>query len=777
MSQKFNPIGIAWLLVVILVSGVAISSGGKFDSSLMTLLPKSEQQPIVQAATEQMADRFSKRLLLLVSAEDENKVRKAIPLLANQMGKLPEITEIDWQVSEDEIESIQNELYPYRFSVLDHNSRALLLDNDFQQIQNRALIRLYSPLSIGKTSLVDDPFSLFSELNQNRKNELKITVSNSLLKITSASKPTYLMMLTLSEQPFSPTLQRNILGAITAQEAVLKKSGVTIQMSGMLLHAELGARQANKEILTIGVGSMIGIIVLMLMVFRKFKPIGLMLISILVGCVMAASVTLFIFGKIHLITVAFGAGLVGVSIDYSLHFLCERQVSASKRVLQKILPGLLLGLFSSVAAYTAQALSPFPGLQQMAVFSVVGLSASWLTVVLWYPFFTRNNSIQPLSAAKKLNNFRNVFPRIGENKILLVFIFIMVAWSLNTIKNSESLDDIRLLQTSPVSLLAQEKEVQQLLGSSSSSQFLLLSGDTLEECLQKEEDITPLLDRLINNGLLKGYQSLTQHLPSIKRQDENITLVRQLYEQQLTPFYDKIHFANDKALKALTTLERNSHRLQPEVWLQQQNSEPWKDLRVVSDHLTATIIRFTGDINEDTKAALIALSDNSDGVEFIDQVQNISKLMTNFRSEITGLILGAYFLVFLVLLARYKAQVWRIILPPLLASIFTLALLVHFEQGLNLFHLMALILVLGIGLDMGIFLSESSDDSHTWLAVSLSSFTSLLAFGLLAFSDTPVLHHFGLTVLIGLTLVWLLAPIMRENIVEKDIDERGTTTI
>ena len=74
---------------------------------------------------------------------------------------------------------------------------------------------------------------------------------------------------------------------------------------------------------------------------------------------------------------------------------------------------------------------------------------------------------------------------------------------------------------------------------------------------------------------------------------------------------------------------------------------------------------------------------------------------------------------------------------------------------------MALILVLGIGLDMGIFLAETDGSSHTWLAVSLSCVTSLMAFGLLALSKTPVLHHFGITVLLGLLLVWLLVIIMR----------------
>jgi predicted exporter len=65
--------------------------------------------------------------------------------------------------------------------------------------------------------------------------------------------------------------------------------------------------------------------------------------------------------------------------------------------------------------------------------------------------------------------------------------------------------------------------------------------------------------------------------------------------------------------------------------------------------------------------------------------------------------------------------------------------------------------VLGIGLDMGIFLQESGNAPQTWQAVSLSCVTSLLAFGLLSLSQTPVLYHFGLIVLIGLSLTWILA--------------------
>jgi predicted exporter len=77
--------------------------------------------------------------------------------------------------------------------------------------------------------------------------------------------------------------------------------------------------------------------------------------------------------------------------------------------------------------------------------------------------------------------------------------------------------------------------------------------------------------------------------------------------------------------------------------------------------------------------------------------------------------------------------------------------------------MMALLLVLGVGMDMGIFLTETRQALQTWLAVSLSVLTSLMAFGLLALSQTPVLKHFGITVLLGLTFVWILSTVMRQQ--------------
>ena len=76
----------------------------------------------------------------------------------------------------------------------------------------------------------------------------------------------------------------------------------------------------------------------------------------------------------------------------------------------------------------------------------------------------------------------------------------------------------------------------------------------------------------------------------------------------------------------------------------------------------------------------------------------------------------------------------------------------------NLFTLLALWLVLGLGIDYGIFLRHGRDHRVTAiLSVTLSACTTLIAFGLLAFSATPFIRSIGLTLLFAITLSWLFA--------------------
>ena len=69
--------------------------------------------------------------------------------------------------------------------------------------------------------------------------------------------------------------------------------------------------------------------------------------------------------------------------------------------------------------------------------------------------------------------------------------------------------------------------------------------------------------------------------------------------------------------------------------------------------------------------------------------------------------------------------------------------------------------LLGMGTDYGVFLLEHRGDPSAWLAVCVGAASTWLSFGLLALSTTPALRAFGLTLLVGIGLVWLISPLLR----------------
>ena len=127
--------------------------------------------------------------------------------------------------------------------------------------------------------------------------------------------------------------------------------------------------------------------------------------------------------------------------------------------------------------------------------------------------------------------------------------------------------------------------------------------------------------------------------------------------------------------------------------------------------------------------------------------------------ELAGTVLVTFFL--LRLLSLFGRRAWRAWVPTALAALLSLAALGWIGEPLQLFGVLAQLLLLGLGIDYGIFLLEHEGDGASWLAICLGGASTLLAFGLLALSSTPALHGFGLTLLLGIGLVWLLSPCFR----------------
>ena len=165
-------------------------------------------------------------------------------------------------------------------------------------------------------------------------------------------------------------------------------------------------------------------------------------------------------------------------------------------------------------------------------------------------------------------------------------------------------------------------------------------------------------------------------------------------------------------------------------------------------------------------SALEQISLNNNSIYFVNKVDKISQLFKSYRLLAAKVLLVAVVLIGALLFVKYGLRrATLIVAAPCLAICIAITINLLFSDGFNLFNTLALFLILGIGIDYGLFFAESSQPSaSTVLAITLSAFTTLFSFGLLSLSETPALHSFGLTMLSGIISVFLLSPIIGQLI-------------
>jgi predicted exporter len=163
---------------------------------------------------------------------------------------------------------------------------------------------------------------------------------------------------------------------------------------------------------------------------------------------------------------------------------------------------------------------------------------------------------------------------------------------------------------------------------------------------------------------------------------------------------------------------------------------------------------------------------------FVDKVSTVNTMLADYRHNTALLLFVTFSLIFMILLLRYRLQKALLILTvPVVAIATTVLVLGLLGENLSLFHILPFFLLVGLGVDFGIFFAEDGNlSSSTLLTVMLSALTTLFSFGLLTLSTTSAIHAFGLSMLIGLSCDLLLSPIAGNMIVNHRESPHGRIT-
>ncbi len=752
-----------WLLVVLwaaLYLGMRLQGGVPLQSDLLALLPRAEQDATAQRAEDRVTAAFSRRIVLLIGNRDRAASHAASRALVDALTRSGFATSITSTIDSETQRRLAAGYFPFRGKLLAAADRAMLEAGDGDALVKRALGIVYGPGGVADANLLGrDPFLLmpafFADLPLPQS---RLTPDDGVLTVEDGGITYSFISAELSGDAFSLSFQDQFGRFLDRTIAGLEAATPDLRVlrTGAVFYARDGATEANRETSEIGAVSLVGTVLLVLGVFRALRPIVLTVLAIGTGILCALSASLWLFGELHVLALLFGVSLIGISVDYSLQYFCEyfdpAATDPSMR-LERVMAGVAIGLGTTLIGYLTLLLAPFPGLRQVAMISVVGLAASGITVALWYPLLDRGGPVGYGRHLLVLGAGYWAFwerPRHRLARRAIMLAAIVLGGLGATMITSD--DDVRHLQSLSPALKRQEQEIQRLTAVTGGAQFFLVQAADQQTALEREEQLISRLDQGRRDGLISGYRAPAQFVPSIARQKQNETLIRdRLTTPHLAAYLAQLGLdppadADDGRFLTLDDLPKDGPlALLSSLVLDDRDGAVHIVLLTGADHLDA----------------LARLADGLPGIRLLSPAEDISRLFGQYRRYAVMLLVLSAVLMLPLLIWRYGfGSALRVMAPSIAAVVLAPSLAALMGLEFTFFNAMALVLVLSIGVDYSVFCRETSGVRKpvTMLAVALAAMSSLLSFGLLALSRVFAVHAFGETMLIGIALAFLFAP-------------------
>lgn len=752
-----------WLLVLILTCvGLARQwqQGLVFSSDILSLVPHAGN-PLNAKLARRQSEAFAQRLMVVLSGAQPAQVTAARAGILRDFAALAR----DATPARELPSRYKNPLAEAPYSLATPADRELLLARNSAGLVANAWQYWLGFASVANLGLnpAEDPFAL---------------VARALRDMGGAAGSANGVFEPVASQQAGHTLWRQVVlldllnpaQGLKAQQAAAAQveqkltqlrrefPGVTMGATGLVLHSAASASTSQREIAWITACSTLFIIGLCWLVYRHLLPLVAAFGTIAFGSLVGLVGCLSWFGQVHVLAVAFGTSLMGVVVDYSFHyFSVQRQLptasSARQAVLARVMPSISLSLITAVGGYLGLLQTGMEVLQQIAVLCILGILAAWLTIVALYPLLpSLALPAGRLRVDLLLAPVARGWSALTGRQLVWLALGLMISVSLLAHHFSLA-TDARVLYQPPAQLQALDRQIAELQPDFAANQYLVVSGANPQELVRRQNALRPQLQQLRDSGQLTGYTMLAQWLPE---EQANLQLGK-AYNELLDSAAARDFFTQLGVSAPAASAVPDSAQ-----WLAALPDDVRSALLIQLDqHTWVGVVRLGGIHNSDALAAQVAAW-QLPYAWYMDSVTQVSRgLRQQTQKALEGLAL-AYVLAAAVLFARYRGWLaLALIGVPLISSVLTLTLITLLGE-VSLFHLLALFLALGLGVDYAIIFAHSRDfpAGVSGEIVSLAALGNALSFGLLGFSSLPLLAAFGCAVGLCLASNFVMAPLV-----------------
>ncbi|ANH96220.1 hypothetical protein A8L59_02135 [Pseudomonas koreensis] len=753
-----------WLFLILLLAVIALAGwqwrdGAPLSANLMELVPGTTPDALELRAEQRMQEPLNREMLVLVGHADRQHAVAMAQTLGEQWQASGLFEKVQWNLQAD-LPALRTQLLQGRLAMLSADDRQLLTEHPDAFIQQRvqALFDPFTGFSLVPSQ--DDWLGLTGRIqnSQPKHGAVQLDIGSGALVADADGKSWVLLRARTTGNAFDMNLPLKVADLLQHSREQAAKADVQLLAASGLLYAANGQQQATREMTWVGGGATVGILLLLLLAFRRWRVL-LAFVPVLVGMLFGAVACVALFGHMHVMTLVLGSSLIGVAVDYPLHYLSKSWSLKPWRswpALRLTLSGLTLSLITSAIGYLALAWTPFPALTQIAVFSAAGLLGAYLSAVCLLPALLQNVELRPaqwpLRLAERLVQLRE---RLLEHVRTPVLLALVIAFCAGGLVQLQSKNDIRQWVGAPQRLTDEAQTIARITGYQPTSQFFLVRAANQQELLERQAALSERLQQLVNLDKLQGYLALDQLLSPPSQQQQVRAALSKLpqFWQSLLDLGVPI-----AALQSELQQLQNLPAEDIDAALAGPLGEPYRTLWLGPTADGVAAMTSLQGLNNPSLLRVQAL--DLPGVTLVDRLGELNNVFAATQISAAELKLASCVLIVLVLIVPFGfGGALRIVALPLLAALCSLASLGWLGQPLTLFSLFGLLLVTAISVDYAILMREQVGGAAvSLLGTLLAALTTWLSFGLLAVSSTPAVSNFGLAVSLGLAFSFILAP-------------------
>lgn len=777
------------LLVLFLATCSFLATRLKFDEDITRIIPKGEKNTVITKIIAQL--KFTDKIAVIIEKKENGTVED----MAAQANDFLDSVQPYNAFYKDIQGHYDLDNFASTFDFVQQNLPLFLEPSDYAIIQGKLkqdsiasvvennYKNLITPTGIvSKDYILKDPLGLtFIALNRLKEKNLTddYEVFNGFVVTKDHSK-----LLLFINPSFSGSETENNAVFVEHLEQIQQHLNPAYQNKSELSYfgssfiAVANAKQIKQDIITTVLLSMITLMLILVVFYRKIYIPVIIFIPSLFGFSFALALLYLIQGTISAISLSIGAVLLGITIDYSLHIMTHyKHNSDSKALFTEITKPLIMSCTTTAIAFLCLLFVKSDVLRDLGIFAGTTVVVSGIFSLLIIPHIYHPNQQEKANNSSIIEKF--AFFSFHHNKILIGICAILIVISCFTFQKVEFDQDLSKLNFIPEEQRLAEQKLETSSNSISKSLYVVNYGEDENQALKQNQVLVQKLQKAKKNDEILSYNSIQSLVVEKDIQEQRLADWNSfwnadrinLVKNQLVQNGKNFGFKEEMYENFFSTLDKKYQVLKLKDY---KAFNPSLFEEFVSEKEGLYTISTMVKLKEENREQFIAQMENQETV-VIDRKQLNENFLGNLVDDFNNLVNYSFIAVLLILWYFFRRIELVIIsaIPIALSGLVTAGLMGVFEIKFNIFSSIVCTLVFGHGVDFSIFMTSALQKEYTTgkdvmptyrTSIILAVITTILAIGALVFAEHPALKSIASVSLLGvvaaLVITFIFYPIL-----------------